>query len=251
LQRAWEQVRRNHGAPGIDQVTIAQVERDGVDRLLGKLGVALEGGRYRPLATRRVLLAKPGSSPQRPWSIPTVTDRVVPAALTIVREPIVEADMVDGSFGFRPRRAAQDGLPVVVDESWKGRRWVVESDIAACVSAIPPSEVRSAVKERIGDRKVLGVLGGFLGAGVLQDGSVRRPGTGTHRAGAVARVGQRLPAPAGPGGAWRGGDAGAVRRCSAGALPVPWAGPGRAGAAGVRLADLGLQPRRPRRRSWT
>jgi retron-type reverse transcriptase len=138
LQRAWEQVRRNHGAPGIDQVTIAQVERDGVDRLLDKLAVALEGGSYRPLATRRVLLAKPGSSPQRPLSIPTVTDRVVPAALTIVREPIVEADMVDGSFGFRPRRAAQDGLPVVVDQSWKGRRWVVESDIAACVSAIPP-----------------------------------------------------------------------------------------------------------------
>ena len=76
LQRAWEQVRRNRGAPGIDQLTIQQVEQYGVDRLLDKLAVALEDGSYRPLAARRVLIPKPGSSEQRPLSIPTVTDRV-------------------------------------------------------------------------------------------------------------------------------------------------------------------------------
>jgi retron-type reverse transcriptase len=134
LQRAWEQVRRNRGAPGIDQVTIAQVEQYGVDRLLDKLAGVLEGGSYRPLAARRVWIPKPGSpSEQRPLSIPAVADRIVQAALKIVLEPIFEADMLDCSFGFRPRRAAQDALQVVIDQAWKGRRWVVETDIADCL----------------------------------------------------------------------------------------------------------------------
>ena len=71
LQRAWEQVRRNRGAPGVDQLTIQQVEQYGVDRLLDKLAVVLENGSYRPLAARRVLIPKPGSTEQRPLSIPT------------------------------------------------------------------------------------------------------------------------------------------------------------------------------------
>jgi RNA-directed DNA polymerase len=133
LQRAWEQVRRNRGAPGIDQVTIQQVERYGVDRLLDKLAVVLENGGYRPLAARRVLIPKPGSTEQRPLSIPTVVDRVVQAAMKIALEPIFEADMLDCSFGFRPRRGAHDGLQVVIDEAWQGRRWVVETDIADCL----------------------------------------------------------------------------------------------------------------------
>jgi retron-type reverse transcriptase len=188
LQRAWEQVRRNRGAPGIDQLTTQQVEQYGVDRLLDQLAVVLEDGSYRPLAARRVLIPKPGSTEQRPLSIPTVTDRVVQAALKIVLEPVFEADMSDCSFGFRPRRAAHDGLQVVVDEAWKGRRWVVETDIADCFSAIPHSGLMSAVKERICDRKVLALLGAFLRAGVMQEGSVRRPVTGTPQGGVISPV---------------------------------------------------------------
>jgi RNA-directed DNA polymerase len=188
LQRAWEQVRRNRGAPGIDQLTIQQVEQYGVDRLLDKLAVALREGSYRPLAARRVLIPKPGSTEQRPLSIPTVADRVVQAAMKIVLEPIFEADMLDCSFGFRPRRAAHDALQVVVDQSWQGRRWVVETDIADCFSAIPHSGLMSAVKERICDRRLLKLLGAFLHAGVLQDGSVRRPVSGTPQGGVLSPV---------------------------------------------------------------
>jgi RNA-directed DNA polymerase len=188
LQRAWEQVRRNHGAPGIDQLTIGQVEQYGVDRLLDKLAVVLESGSYRPLAARRVLIPKPGSTEQRPLSIPTVADRVVQAAVKIVLEPIFEADMLDCSFGFRPRRAAHDALQVVVDQSWRGRRWVVETDIADCFSAIPHAGLMSAVKERICDRRLLKLLGAFLHAGVLEDGSVRRPVSGTPQGGVISPV---------------------------------------------------------------
>jgi retron-type reverse transcriptase len=132
LERAWELVRRNRGAAGIDQATIADVEQYGPGRLLDELAADIRGGSYRPLAARRVFIAKPGSDEQRPLSIPAVRDRIVQAAVRIVLEPIFEADFLPCSFGFRPRRAAHDALQVLVDEAWKGRRWVVETDIASC-----------------------------------------------------------------------------------------------------------------------
>ena len=128
-------VRRNDGAAGIDQTTLAMVEEYGVDRLLDEIATELREGRYRPRAARRVFIPKPGSTERRPLSIPTVRDRVVQAATKIVLEPIFEADMADCSFGFRPRRSAHDALQVLIDESWRGRRWVVETDIANCLDA--------------------------------------------------------------------------------------------------------------------
>ena len=86
LQRAWGQVRRNNGAPGIDQATLAAVEEYGVTRLLGELAAELEEGRYRPVPARRVYIPKPGApaGEQRPLSIPPVRDRIVQAAVKIV-----------------------------------------------------------------------------------------------------------------------------------------------------------------------
>ena len=81
LDRAWEQVRRNRGAAGIDRITLADVERYGVARLLDELAADLKEQRYRPLPARRVFIPKPGSSEQRPLSIPTVRDRIVQAAV--------------------------------------------------------------------------------------------------------------------------------------------------------------------------
>jgi RNA-directed DNA polymerase len=131
--RAWVEVRRNRGAAGIDHTTLAMVEEYGVVRLLDEVAAELREGRYRPLAARRVFIPKPGSVERRPLSIPTVRDRVVQAALKIVLEPIFEADMLDCSFGFRPRRSAHDALQVLIGECWQGRRWVVETDIASCL----------------------------------------------------------------------------------------------------------------------
>ena len=135
LWRAWVAVRSNHGAPGIDKVTLAQVEEYGVARLLGELASELREGRYRPLPARRVLIPKPGApaGEQRPLSIPPVRDRIVQAAVKIVLEPVFEADFAPCSFGFRPRRSAHDALQVLIDECGRGRRWVVETDIASCL----------------------------------------------------------------------------------------------------------------------
>ena len=137
LVRAWELVRRNRGAAGIDRTTIADVEQYGVDRLLDELAVDLKDASYRPLPARRVFISKPASQERRPLSVPAVRDRVVQAAVKVVIEPIFEADFLPCSFGFRPRCSAHDALQVLVDEAWKGRRWVVETDIADCFEAIP------------------------------------------------------------------------------------------------------------------
>jgi retron-type reverse transcriptase len=133
LWRAWVAVRANNGAPGVDRTTLAMVEEYGVTRLLDEVADELKEGRYRPLPARRVLIPKPGTNEQRPLSIPTVRDRIVQAAAKIVLEPVFEADFLPCSFGFRPKRSAHDALQVLIDESWRGRRWVVETDIASCL----------------------------------------------------------------------------------------------------------------------
>jgi RNA-directed DNA polymerase len=119
-------------------------------------------------------------------SIPAVRDRVVQAAVKIVLEPVFEADMLDCSFGFRPRRSAHDALQVLVDESWRGRRWVVETDIANCFEAIPHERLMLAVEERVSDQGVLRLLRAMLRAGVMDGGSVRRPVTGTPQGGVAS-----------------------------------------------------------------
>ncbi len=186
LERAWEEVRSNRGAAGIDRITLAEIEQRGVSRLLDELAVDIRDGSYRPLPARRVFIPKPGSEERRPLSIPAVCNRVVQAAAKIVIEPIFEADFLPCSFGFRPKRSAHDALQVLIDESFRGRRWVVETDIASCFEAIPHERLMQAVEERIVDRHVLKLLRALLRAGVMQDGAVRRSVTGTPQGGVAS-----------------------------------------------------------------
>jgi RNA-directed DNA polymerase len=245
LERAWGDVRRNRGAAGIDHITLAAVEEYGIDLLLDELAADLKARRYRPLPTRRVFIPKPGSSEQRPLSIPTVRDRVVQAALRIVLEPIFEADMLDCSFGFRPRRSAHDALQVLIDESWRGRRWVVETDIANCFEAIPHSGLMQAIQERVCDRAVLSLVRGMLRAGVLQDGWLRRSTAGTPQGGVISPLLcnvylHRLDR------AWVAGEHGVLVRYADDAVVLCATGE-QAEAALARLrallADLGLEPK--------
>jgi RNA-directed DNA polymerase len=186
LWRAWAAVRRNNGAPGIDKTTLADVEEYGISRLLDEVAADLKEKRWRPSPARRVLIPKPGSAEMRPLSIPTVRDRIVQAALKIVLEPVFEAAFLPCSYGFRPRRSAHDGLQVLIDESWRGRRWVVETDIANCFSAIPHDLLMHAVEERVSDQGVLKLLRAMLRAGAMEEGTLRRPVSGTPQGGVVS-----------------------------------------------------------------
>jgi len=119
-------------------------------------------------------------------SIPAVRDRIVAAAVKIVFEPIFEADMLACSFGFRPKRSPHDALQVLIDECGRGRRWVVETDIASCFSAIPHEQLIQAVEERVCDQAALKLLRVLLRAGVMEDGLVRREVTGTPQGGPLS-----------------------------------------------------------------
>jgi RNA-directed DNA polymerase len=101
----------------------------------------------------------------------------------IVLEPVFEADFLPCSFGFRPKRSAHDALQVLIDESWQGQRWVVETDIANCFSAIPHDKLMQAVEERISDQGLLKLLRAMLRAGVMEDGRVRREVAGAPQGG--------------------------------------------------------------------
>ncbi|SON63959.1 Group II intron-encoded protein LtrA [Mycobacterium simulans] len=187
LWRAWVAVRANNGAPGIDRATLEWIEKEhGIDRLLDELSGELREGSYRLLPARRVYIPKPETTEKRPLSIPAVRDRIVQAALKIVLEPIFEADFAPCSFGFRPKRGQHDALQVLVDESFRGRRWVVETDIADCFSAIGHDRLMQAIQERVCDQSVLKVLRAMLRAGVMESGTVRHPDTGTPQGGVIS-----------------------------------------------------------------
>ena len=184
MERAWGLVRANHGAACIDRQTIADVEEYGVAKLLDELVADLKEGRWRPLPARRVFIPKPGRNELRPLSIPAVRDRIVQAAAKTVIEPIFEADMLECSFGFRPRRSQHDALQVLVDEAWRGKRWIVESDIANCFEAIPHSPVMLAIEGHIVDPSCLKLFRTMLRApGVMQDGAGKRYVAGTPQGG--------------------------------------------------------------------
>jgi len=136
MWRAWREVRANRGAPGVDGVTIEQVERSGAGVFLEVLAGQLQVGTYRPRPLRRVYIPKPGRPGRtRPLGIPTVADRVVMAAARIVLEPIFEADFLPSSYGFRPRRSAHHALEAVRTTVNRGRPWVLDADIEACLES--------------------------------------------------------------------------------------------------------------------
>lgn len=185
LQRGWDEVRRNRGAPGVDGVTIEEVESQGVEGFLDELAAELREGHYRPLPVKRVSIPKPDGR-QRHLGVPAIRDRVVQGAAKAVLEPIFEADFLECSYGFRPKRSAHQALDAVREGVQQGRRWVVDADIANFFDEIRWEEVRDALRERVSDRRMLKLLKGWMEAGVLADGSLLHPEAGTPQGGVIS-----------------------------------------------------------------
>jgi RNA-directed DNA polymerase len=184
LWRAWVAVARNGGAPGVDGVSIEDIEGQGVEGFLDAIAVELEDGTYRPLPVRRVSIPKPTGG-ERNLGVPAIRDRVVQAAAKLVLEPIYEADFLDCSFGFRPGRSAHNALDAIRLGVNRGRVFVVDADIASFFDEIRPDVLRVALEERISDRKMLALLMGWLRAGVWTGTQLIHPESGTPQGGVM------------------------------------------------------------------
>jgi RNA-directed DNA polymerase len=185
LRKAFERMRANGGAAGVDHITVEEFERH-LEANLEKLSQGLKDGSYCPQAIRRVWIPKPGSKEKRPLGIPTVRDRVVQAALRAVLEPIFERDFAAQSYGFRPNRGCKDALRRVDGLLKAGYNWIVDADLKSYFDSIPHSALVDRVREKVTDGRVIRLLKAFLTQKVMETVAGWAPEEGTPQGAVVS-----------------------------------------------------------------
>ena len=166
LAHAYALCRANGGAPGVDRETFARIEVYGVERWLDERREEVRTGRYTPQPVRRVMIPKSSGVGQRPLGIPTIRDRVVQTAATLVLEPIFEADFDEAAYGYRPKRSALDAVRKVHNAIEEGHTEIVDADLSRYFDSIPHSELMQCVTRRISDGKMLHLIKMWLKAPV-------------------------------------------------------------------------------------
>jgi len=191
LVHAWERVSSNAGArtPGVDKATVAGIETwIGVEVFLGQIRDSLRSGGFRPVEVRQVMIPK-ANGKLRKLGIPTIADRVVQASLKLVLEPIFEADFKSCSYGFRPRRRAQDAIAEIhlLASRPSNYQWVLECDIKACFDEISHTALMDRLRARIKDKRICALVKAFLKSGVLTElGDREDTLTGTPQGGILS-----------------------------------------------------------------
>jgi RNA-directed DNA polymerase len=178
MWRALKQVERNKGAAGVDNMTVEQLRAYLREHWLG-IREELLAGDYHPQPVRKVEIPKPGGSGMRMLGIPTVLDRLIQQALQQVLSPLFEVSFSESSYGFRPRRSAQQAVLKAREYVREGRRWVVDIDLEKFFDRVNHDVLMSRLARRIKDKRVLRLIRRYLQAGMMSNGltTVRREGT--------------------------------------------------------------------------
>jgi RNA-directed DNA polymerase len=185
LASGFAQVKRNGGAAGVDQQTIAMYERD-LAANQEKLARQLQDDSYHPAAVRRVWIDKAGTKAKRPLGIPVVRDRVAETALRNVLEPIFERDFAEQSYGFRPGRGAKQALRRVDQLLKAGYTQVVDADLQSYFDSIPHEPLLKRVQEKVSDGRIIRLLTLYLQQSVMEGMASWTPETGTPQGAVIS-----------------------------------------------------------------
>ncbi|WML38647.1 group II intron reverse transcriptase/maturase [Neobacillus sp. OS1-2] len=165
LWKAYEKVKSNKGAPGVDGITVYQLKTH-MEKHFQPLKQKLLDGTYQPQPVRRVAIPKSDGS-KRYLGIPCVLDRVVQQAILQVIEPIIDPYFSDKSFGFRKGRNAHQAIKLAEQHYQEGYRVVVDCDLRSYFDTIHHQKVRAYLEEFISDKTVLKLIWKFLRSGIL------------------------------------------------------------------------------------
>ena len=190
LRAAWQQVRANGGAAGVDGVSFTQIERQGLEPWLEELGREMREKSYRCQAVRRVYIPK-ANGKLRPLGIPTIRDRVVQCAVLLIMEPIFEADFQDCSYGFRPERNAHQALEKIRENLRAGKCEIYDADLEGYFDSIPHEKLMACIRMRVVDGSVLRLIRQWLKAPVQEEDEqgkkrLRRNSSGTPQGGVLS-----------------------------------------------------------------
>lgn len=186
LQKAIRKVKKNKGAPGVDKMTVQEVE-EWFNQYKEELISKILNKQYKPMPVKRVYIPKPNGK-QRPLGIPTVVDRVIQQAMLQVLSEIYEPIFSDHSYGFRPNRSAHMAMGEVLGYLNDGYEWIVDLDIEKFFDTVNHDKLISILRERVNDSRTLHLIRAYLQAGVLDKGLVRSSTIGTPQGGPISVI---------------------------------------------------------------